>query len=153
MVVCYIGLGSNLGDRKKALDDALKRLKGLSGTKVRRVSAFIETKPQGGPPQGPYLNAVAEVETGLLPYQLLQELQRIETALGRIRTVVNGPRTIDLDILMYGDTLMQEQALSIPHPRILEREFVLAPLKEIAPHAVTAVKKIITKKRITKKRK
>lgn len=143
----------------------MKRLKALSATKVRQVSAFIETKPQGGPPQGPYLNAVVEVETGLLPYQLLQELQRIETALGRIRTVVNGPRTIDLDILTYGDTLMQEHALSIPHPRILEREFVLVPLKEIAPQAVSAVKKIFgrrrtkpakkvaTRKRTVKKRK
>lgn len=156
MVVCYIGLGSNLGDRKKYLQEAVKRLKTLHGTRVRKVSSFIETSPQGGPGgQGLYLNAVAEIETGLMPYQLLQELQHIEHALGRIRTVINGPRTIDLDILTYGDIRLREEALCIPHPAMLEREFVLVPLREIAPEAVPAVKKMISsrRKRSARKRK
>lgn len=153
MVVCYIGLGSNLGDRKKYLQEAVKRLKTLHATRVRKVSSFIETAPQGGPGgQGLYLNAVAEIETGLMPYQLLQELQHIEHALGRIRTVINGPRSIDLDILTYGDIRMREEALCIPHPRMLERDFVLVPLREIAPAAVPA-RKPARRKRSAHKRK
>lgn len=148
MVVCYIGLGSNLGDRHYYINAAVRRLRQLSRTKVRKVSKVIETAPQGGPVQGPYLNAVAELETDLGPYQLLAELQNIESALGRFRTVINGPRTIDLDILTYGDVRMAEEALCIPHPRMLERKFVLVPLAEIAPQAISAVKKMF---RVTQK--
>ncbi|MCX7926656.1 MAG: 2-amino-4-hydroxy-6-hydroxymethyldihydropteridine diphosphokinase [Candidatus Omnitrophica bacterium] len=145
MVVCYIAVGSNLGDREGYIKAAIQKLRFLAHTKIRKISKIIETKPQGGPPQGPYLNAVIEIETELLPYELLQELQRIEQLLGRIRTVVNGPRTIDLDILTYGDVCINEEALCIPHPRIFEREFVLEPLKEIAPHMLERIRKLILK--------
>ncbi|HOU37107.1 MAG TPA: 2-amino-4-hydroxy-6-hydroxymethyldihydropteridine diphosphokinase [Candidatus Omnitrophota bacterium] len=151
MVVCYIGLGSNLGDRRHYINAALKKMKLLTRTKVRKISGVIETLPEGGPPQGPYLNAVAEIETDLGPYQLLAELQNIESSLGRVRTMVNGPRTIDLDILIYGDIRMREEALCIPHPRMLERKFVLVPLEEIAPKAIEAVKRILSVKKPVKK--
>jgi len=147
MVLCYIGIGSNLGDRQYYIDAAVRKMRMLPGTKVRKVSCSLETLPQGGPVQGPYLNAVAEIETGLDPYHLLRELQNIETGLGRVRTVVNGPRTIDLDILTYGDTCITEEALCIPHPRILEREFVLAPLREIAPAVIAKIKKLASAKK------
>ncbi len=133
MVTCYIAVGSNLGDRKFNIESAIKKIRTLASTKIRKVSSIIETAPQGGPAQGLYLNAVLETETDLTPYHLLQELQRIESMLGRVRVVVNGPRSIDLDILTYGDIRMNEEALCIPHPRMLERDFVMLPLKEIAP--------------------
>ncbi len=143
MVVCYIGLGSNIGDRRYYLDTAVRKMKSLPGTKVRRVSDYVETLPQGGPVQGPYLNAVVQLETELDPYNLLRELRNIENSLGRVRTVVNGPRTIDLDILTYGDARMSEEALCVPHPRILEREFVLAPLRQIDPRAEDKIRKLM----------
>lgn len=141
MVTCYIGIGSNLGDRRYHIDKAIKEIRMLGVTKVKKISRIIETLPQGGPVQGPYLNGVLEIETQLTPYQLLQELQKIETALGRTRAVINGPRTIDLDILTYADLRIHEDALCIPHPRMLERDFVLVPLKEIAPAVVATLKK------------
>ncbi|MCX5708080.1 MAG: 2-amino-4-hydroxy-6-hydroxymethyldihydropteridine diphosphokinase [Candidatus Omnitrophica bacterium] len=144
MVNCFIALGSNLGDRKYYIDTAIRKIRTLANTRVIKVSRLIETLPQGGPAQGPYLNAVLEAATELSPYQLLFELQRIEAALGRVRVVLNGPRTIDLDILTYGDCRINEQALCIPHPRMLERDFVLIPLKEIAGGVV---KKLFSKKK------
>jgi len=147
MTICYIGIGSNLGDRRQSILSAVRRIKMIAGTKVGRVSRIIETPPQGGPAQGPYLNAVAEIHTDLTPYQLLRELQQIETQMGRIRTVINGPRTIDLDILTFGDISMDEAALTVPHPRILEREFVVIPLQEIAPQALAAVRAKTRKRR------
>jgi len=136
MITCYIGVGSNLGDRQYCINTAVRKIMILIGTRVRKISRIIESLPQGGPPQGPYLNAVLEIETELSPYNLLQELHKIESSLGRVRAVKNGPRTIDLDILTYGDLCINEEALCIPHPRILEREFVLGPLGEIAPGVV-----------------
>lgn len=136
MVTCYIGIGSNLGDRKYYIEAAIKKIKMLSLTKVRKVSGIIESPAQGGPQQGPYLNGALEIETELTPFQLLRELQEIERSLGRVRIVKNGPRTIDLDILTYADAAFNEEALSIPHPRILERDFVSGPLKEIAPEEI-----------------
>jgi len=136
MVICYIGIGSNLGERQYYIEAAIKKIKTVSSTKVTKVSRIIKSLPQGGPLQNYFFNGVIEIETGLSPYQLLEELQNIEASLGRIRTVKNYPRTIDLDILTFGDVLMQEEALTIPHPRILERDFVLEPLKEIASEAV-----------------
>jgi 2-amino-4-hydroxy-6-hydroxymethyldihydropteridine diphosphokinase len=132
MVTCYIAIGSNLGDRRYFIESAIKKMRILANTKVEKVSSIIETLPQGGPPQGRYLNCVLAIETDLTPYQLLQELQKIESMLGRVRTVVNAPRTIDLDILTYSDICMKEEALCIPHPRMLERDFVMIPLSEIA---------------------
>jgi 2-amino-4-hydroxy-6-hydroxymethyldihydropteridine diphosphokinase len=144
MIICYIALGSNLGDRKFYIDSAIKKIRCLTNTKVNKVSSIIETVPQGGPAQGPYLNAVLEAATELSPYLLLQELQRIEVTLGRVRTIKNAARTIDLDILIYGDIVMKEEALCIPHPRMLERDFVLVPLKEIAGEVIN---KLLSKKK------
>jgi len=130
-MLCYIGVGSNLGDRKKHIEDAIEKLKNIEGVEVKRVSSIYETEPVGGPKQGKYLNGAIEIETGLGPREFLGKLQDIEKELGRKKTVKNGPRTIDLDILLYGDNKIDEPDLKIPHPNMHEREFVMKPLKEI----------------------
>jgi 2-amino-4-hydroxy-6-hydroxymethyldihydropteridine diphosphokinase len=130
-MLCYIGIGSNLGDRKTYIEDAIKKLKEIEGIKVKKVSSIYETEPVGGPKQGQYLNGAIEIETKLEPEELLIKLQEIEKQLGRKRSVKNAPRTIDLDILLYGDKKINEPGLRIPHPRMHEREFVLRPLKEL----------------------
>jgi len=130
-MLCYIGVGSNLGDRKKHIEDAIEKLKNIEGVEVKRVSSIYETEPVGGPKQGKYLNGAIEIETGLGPRELLGKLQDIEKKLGRKKTVKNGPRTIDLDILLYGDNKIDEPDLKIPHPNMREREFVMKPIKEI----------------------
>jgi 2-amino-4-hydroxy-6-hydroxymethyldihydropteridine diphosphokinase len=133
--VC-VGLGSNLGDRRRSLEAALEALRGNPAVRVLAVSRFIETEPVGGPPgQGPYLNGAAALETDLDPEALLAELKRIEQALGRTEGRRWGPRVIDLDLLLYGDLVLETPALTIPHPRLRERRFVLEPLAEIAPDA------------------
>jgi 2-amino-4-hydroxy-6-hydroxymethyldihydropteridine diphosphokinase len=141
MTTCYIALGSNLGDRRFYIESAVKKIRSFLETRVRKVSSIIQTAACGGPVQGPFLNAVAEIETNLSPYQLLLELQKIESAFGRVRQVVNGPRTLDLDILIYGDICINEAALCIPHPRMLERDFVMLPLSEIAPELAKKLQK------------
>lgn len=130
-MICYIGIGSNVGDRQKNIENAIQKLKESHGIEVKRVSRIYETEPIGGPPQGKYLNGIIELETNLAPAELLAMLQDIEHQLGRTRTVKNGPRTIDLDILLYGDRKIHEPGLEIPHPRMYEREFVMKPLKEL----------------------
>jgi 2-amino-4-hydroxy-6-hydroxymethyldihydropteridine diphosphokinase len=133
-MTAYIALGSNLGDRADNLRRAIEALKRRSGIEVTRRSSFHETAPVGGPPdQGPYLNAAAELRTDLAPGQVLAALLDIERQLGRVRTVYHGPRTIDLDLLLYGDQIVDEPGLQVPHPRMHQRRFVLAPLSEIAP--------------------
>lgn len=128
----YIALGSNLGDRAAYLRAALAELDQIPGVQVIRISGFHETEPVGGPPgQGMYLNAVAELTCALTADELLAVLQRIEADLGRERTVVNGPRTIDLDLLLFGNVRVAAPNLTIPHPRMHEREFVLRPLAEL----------------------
>lgn len=141
-ITAYIALGSNLGDRRALLDSAVQSLR--VEVEVVRVSSYVETSPVGGPSrQGAYLNATAEVHTTLNPFALLGVLQRIEDRLGRVRTERFGPRTIDLDLLLFGDrTINAEEsgiALVVPHPRMHERLFVLEPLAEIAPRAVHPV--------------
>jgi 2-amino-4-hydroxy-6-hydroxymethyldihydropteridine diphosphokinase len=138
MAVAYIALGSNLGDRRDYLDRALQALRERPGIAVTRVSSYHETAPVGGPPgQGPYLNAAAEVQTDLGPCELLEALAEVELLLGRVRHEPWGPRTIDLDLLLYEDrVLLDEPGLIVPHPRMHERRFVLGPLAEIAPHVV-----------------
>jgi 2-amino-4-hydroxy-6-hydroxymethyldihydropteridine diphosphokinase len=131
MTTCYIGIGSNQGDRRKFIDNAIERLRDSNRIKIKRTSSVYETEPVSDIPQGKFLNAVLEIETSLNPQALLKELSRIEGELGRIRTVRNGPRTIDLDILYYGDKVVEESGLVIPHPRIMEREFVLRGLREL----------------------
>jgi 2-amino-4-hydroxy-6-hydroxymethyldihydropteridine diphosphokinase len=140
MAIAYIALGSNLGDRRALLDRALQALRDQGDLVVRQVSRFQETVPVGGPPgQADYLNAVAELETPRSPEDLLQTLLEIERSLGRVREVPNGPRAIDLDLLLYGDLIRQSAELTLPHPRMHERLFVLRPLAELAPHVVHPV--------------
>jgi len=141
MVICYIAVGSNLGDRAHYIKTALRKIRQIPQTRLLKVSSLIETLPEGGPAgQGPYLNGVFEIETELFPYHLLGALQKIEHELGRVRTCLNAPRPIDLDILTYGDAVIKEEALCIPHPRMLTRRFVLEPLEEISPGMVKKVR-------------
>lgn len=132
MAVCYLGIGSNLGNRKKNISRALDKLKVLKGTKIVKLSGIIETLPVGGPnSQGKFLNACLKIETELSPIKLLKKLKDIERSLGRAKTVRFGPRPIDLDILLYANTIINRANLKVPHPRMLERSFVLQPLAEV----------------------
>jgi 2-amino-4-hydroxy-6-hydroxymethyldihydropteridine diphosphokinase len=145
--IAAIGLGSNLGDRAAHLQRAVLGLQRLPGTRLLAVSRFIETeplaRPDGGDPGGPYLNAAATVQTALSPRALLEGLLAIEREAGRVRGSASGgmasggerwaARTLDLDLLLYGDQVIDEEGLSVPHPRLPERAFVLIPLAEIAP--------------------
>jgi 2-amino-4-hydroxy-6-hydroxymethyldihydropteridine diphosphokinase len=128
-VFAYVGLGSNLGDRRAMIAGALERLKPL------RVSSVIETEPWGRTDQPLFLNAVAEIETDLNPDDLLRRLLDVERGLGRTRGEKWGPRTIDLDLLLYGDQEVSSGALEVPHPRLRERRFVLEGLAELCPDA------------------
>lgn len=132
----FVGLGSNVGDRLANLDCALARIKYIPETTVEKVSSFYETSPWGETGQDDFYNAVARLETGLEAGQLLQALLNIEIKLGRQRGKKWGPREIDLDILLYGMEVIEEEGLQIPHPYLKQRLFVLAPLAEIAPDLV-----------------
>jgi len=136
-VLAWIGLGANLGDRGAALARAVEALAALPGTQHVRVSGLYASAPidAGGPD---YLNAVAELSTRLAPLALLDALQAIEQAAGRERPYRNAPRTLDLDLLAHGEQQLDTQRLTLPHPRIGERAFVLRPLAELAPDRVTA---------------
>lgn len=138
--IVYIGLGSNIGDRRAHLRRALEMLDETPGIAVRRISRFVETEPVG-PPQARYLNAAARMDADASPEDLLRRLQEVEAALGRDRSgeVRWGPRTCDLDILLMDDLVMDTPELTIPHPRMHERSFVLRPLAEIAGRAVHPV--------------
>jgi 2-amino-4-hydroxy-6-hydroxymethyldihydropteridine diphosphokinase len=131
MKTVYLGLGSNMGDREANLQAALDRLH-APDLRVARVSPVYETEPLDFAAQGWFLNLVAEGETSLFPMQLLGRIGRIEQALGRRRTVAKGPRVIDIDILLYARAVVRSAALEIPHPRLAERRFVLAPLADLA---------------------
>jgi 2-amino-4-hydroxy-6-hydroxymethyldihydropteridine diphosphokinase len=133
-VRAYIGLGSNLGDRESSLSQALAGLE-RRGFEITARSSLYWTEPVGGPPQEWYLNAVAAGSTALAPEELLRACLDVERELGRERRVRNGPRTLDADLLLYGDEVRADQALELPHPRLHERRFVLVPLCEIAPEA------------------
>jgi len=132
-VAAYLGLGSNLGDRESNLKSAVEMLRVSGGILAVRASSFYETEPVGYVDQPGFLNAAAEVETTLSPEELLRLCHDIEDRLGRVRTIRWGPRTIDLDILLYGDRVIDTEDLTVPHPLMHEREFVLRPLSEIAP--------------------
>src|SRR5262245_4420140 len=137
MAIAYIALGSNLGDRYATLSAAVRRLRAEPGLRLIASSAFYETAPVNCPPgSGEFLNAVVAVETERSPEDLLQLLLCIERQFGRIRSEPNSPRTLDLDILLYDDRVINSPELTIPHPRMHERAFVLVPLAEIAPDAV-----------------
>ena len=131
MPIIHLGLGSNLGDRAKNIRSAVDGLS-QNGIIPVQLSSIIETAPVGGPEQGLFLNAVLQAETQLTPLELLTMIQTTEFKLGRIRTVKNGPRTIDIDILLYDGVSMNTPELTIPHPRMSERDFVMAPLRELA---------------------
>lgn len=122
-----------MGDRVAFIGQAIRELP-ARGIQITKMSSVIETEPVGGPPQGKYLNAVAECETQLSPERLLLSLKEIEKSMGRVNTVKDGPRVIDLDILLYDQIQLNKSDLTIPHPRMYFRDFVLNPLKEIAPH-------------------
>jgi 2-amino-4-hydroxy-6-hydroxymethyldihydropteridine diphosphokinase len=136
-VTACIGLGANLGDPQATLRQALAGLAGLPGTSVLRTSRFYRSAPldAGGPD---YINAVALVRTALAAPELLAALQALEQAAGRERPYRNAPRTLDLDLLLYGSARIASAALTVPHPRLRERAFVLLPLAEIAPELVDA---------------
>jgi 2-amino-4-hydroxy-6-hydroxymethyldihydropteridine diphosphokinase len=128
----FLGMGSNVGDRQRFLTDAIDSLTG-----VVAVSPVYETDPVGGPPQDAYLNVVVELATSLGPRQLLGIAHRLESAAGRVRTEHWGPRTLDVDVLLVGDLRLDEPDLVVPHPRMWERRFVLAPLSDLAPELVS----------------
>ena len=132
VAIAYLSLGSNLGDRLENLREAMRRL-GDAGIALKRTSSVYETEPVDNAAQGWFLNCVAEVSTTLEPLEFLHRLQVVERELGRERTVPKGPRTIDIDILLYDDLLIETDELTVPHPRMLQRRFVLEPLCEIAP--------------------
>jgi 2-amino-4-hydroxy-6-hydroxymethyldihydropteridine diphosphokinase len=129
----FLSLGSNLGDRDALLNEALARLES-AGVHVARRSSIHETEPQDYLDQPKFLNMAVEVETDLTPQELLAAIQKIETEMGRQRTIPKGPRTIDIDILFYANQVITTPELEIPHPRLTARRFVLDPLSEIAPN-------------------
>jgi 2-amino-4-hydroxy-6-hydroxymethyldihydropteridine diphosphokinase len=131
VTVAYVGLGANLGDREATIRAAIAELPGVLG-----VSTLRETDPVGVTDQPRFLNGVAALETGLQPQELLDLLLAVERRLGRERRERWGPRTIDLDLLLYGDEVIDEEGLTVPHPHLHERRFVLEPLAEIAPSLV-----------------
>lgn len=136
----FLGLGSNQGDRDLYILRAIAEIGKLPSSRITAVSSFYETEPVGQIEQPDFLNAVIRLETPLAPQELLNELKRIETAvLGRTAALRWGPRRIDLDILLYGDLVMDTPELTIPHPRLHERRFALQPLAEIAPETVHPV--------------
>ncbi|PYU19987.1 MAG: 2-amino-4-hydroxy-6-hydroxymethyldihydropteridine diphosphokinase [Acidobacteria bacterium] len=128
----YISLGSNLGDRAAMLERAIAAMNS-TGIHLARQSSLYVTEPLDAPGQAWFLNAVVEAETSLLPVQLLHAVLQIERQLGRRRITPHGPRTIDLDILFYGSSVIRSRELEVPHPRLTERRFVLVPLAQIAP--------------------
>ena len=132
MKLVYLGLGSNIGDREAMIQSALAALN-RPDLRLKRVSNLYETEPIGFIEQGWFLNCAAEFETELFPRQLLHRMQKVELDMGRVRSVQNGPRNIDLDILLFGNTVMKTGELEIPHPRYRERRFTLAPLAELNP--------------------
>ena len=134
----YVGLGSNLGDRAAMLAAAVAELAGLPATRVVRLSSIYRTTPWGLREQPDFYNQVAELSTGLGPHELLEAALAIEARLGRRREVRWGPRTIDIDLLLYGEVALATPQLTLPHPRMLERAFVLVPLAELAPNLTIA---------------
>ena len=132
METVYIGLGSNLDTPKQQLTSAIQALKNLPGSVWGIVSSFYLSKPMGPQDQPDYINAVAMIKTELTPHQLLDELQEIENQQGRVRKQRWGARTLDLDVLLYGQQFISDERLQVPHPGIAERNFVLFPLAEIA---------------------
>ena len=133
MTTVYIGLGSNMERPRQHITTAIEALGKIQSTQTVNVSSLYKSKPVGPQDQDDYVNAVAELETELMPLDLLDSLQAIENEHGRVRKEHWGPRTLDLDILMFGDEVIQNDRLTIPHPEMMNRSFVLVPLAEIKP--------------------
>ena len=149
----YVAVGSNLGERASLVKRAEDRLQTVPGVYFKKKSPLYETEPVGGPAQqGKYLNGVWEIETSLEAKALLNELMEIETSLGRVRATSkkNEPRPIDLDILFYGDKIIQSENLSVPHPRLHERWFVLKPLADLCPDLIHPKKKKTVRELLSK---
>ncbi len=141
----FLSLGSSLGDKKATLDGAVNSLSSTRGIKVKKVSSYIETEPVGGVAENKFLNCAVEIETYLSPRRLLKAVNKIEAEFLRVRDKRWGDRTLDIDIIFYGDEIIYEDDLVIPHPRYAEREFVLQPLFEIAPDFVCPDSKLRVK--------
>ena len=137
MATVFLGMGSNLGNRQNSLDSAIEKLDILTGNQLKKVSSIIENPPlTGGPEQGPFLNLVVELETAMKPLDLLHQIQKIENEGGRQRQVFWGPRTIDIDILFYGNEVINVPGLKVPHPEMYKRDFVMMPLLELSPDLI-----------------
>lgn len=149
-ITTYIALGTNLGNRQKNLKEAIVELNKFG--KIIQKSHIYETEPIGYKDQGSFLNMVVKFKTGISPFSLLKKLKKIEKKFGREKTIRNGPRIIDLDILFYSTKIIKTNVLEIPHPRLHQRDFVLIPLSEIAPNKIHPIlrKKISTLKLWTK---
>jgi len=132
MVTCYLGIGSNLGSRRHNIQRVIAELRKTKNIKVLKVSSFLKTRAQGGPKGQPdYLNAAIKIKTLFAPHTLLKKIKNIENKLGRLKTVRNGARIIDIDILLYGERKINTERLVIPHPRMFDRDFVIKPLSEV----------------------
>jgi 2-amino-4-hydroxy-6-hydroxymethyldihydropteridine diphosphokinase len=134
VTIAYVGLGSNLQDPVRQVEAAFEELDRLPRTRVVKRSSLYRTAPVGYADQPEFINAVVQLDTGLAAEQLLDELQGLEARHGRERSFPNAPRTLDLDLLLFGDLVLRTERLTVPHPRMRERAFVLEPLREIAPH-------------------
>ena len=139
MSIIYLALGSNLGNRLEYINKAIVELKDY-GLKILKISKIIETDPLDAPPQGRYLNAVLKAQTHYSPEELISITQGIEQKLGRVKKIFRGPRVIDIDILLFDDIKLITPQLIIPHPRMLERVFVMKPLNEIDPALCASLK-------------
>ena len=136
----FIGVGSNQGDRLALISRALRALGDVQGVRVARMATILETEPVGGPPQPPFLNTVVELDTTRSPRELLAALKEIERQLGRTPSAIRwAPRPIDLDLLLYDSQVIREPNLTVPHPRLHERGFVLEPLSQLVPELVHPV--------------
>ena len=135
-IICYIGIGSNLGNALQNCQDAVENLSRTKGIELTRVSSFYKTEPVGIENQNWFVNAVVEIKTTLSARNLFQMLQNIENDMGREREIKGGPRIIDLDLLFYGQDVIEEADLIVPHPEIHKRRFVLEPLCEIASYFI-----------------
>jgi 2-amino-4-hydroxy-6-hydroxymethyldihydropteridine diphosphokinase len=138
-VICYIGVGSNLGDSLQNCREAINSLRQIQEIELTRISSFYETEPVGNEEQDWFINAVLEIKTTLIARDLLNRLQNIEKSLGRVREEKNGPRTIDLDLLFYDQEMIKDADLIVPHPEMHKRRFVLEPLAEIASYFIHPV--------------
>ena len=143
MTTVYIGLGSNMELPRQHITTAIEALGKIQSTQTVNVSSLYKSKPVGPQNQDDYVNAVAELETELTPLDLLDNLQAIENEHGRVRKERWGPRTLDLDILMFGDEVIQNDRLTIPHPEMVNRSFVLVPLAEIKPDCLIPEKGLL----------